>query len=52
MTRADELAIERAHLDNAMRAFKQNPTPPMSSVLKRIAGRIRYLKACIKKGQP
>ena len=52
MTRHEELSIERAHFDSAMRAFKQNPTPPMSSVLKRIAGRIKYLKSCIKKGQP
>ena len=49
MTRQEELAVEQAHFDRAMRAFKQNPTPPMSTVLKRICGRIKYLKRCIKK---
>ena len=49
MTRQDELAVEQGHFDRAMRAFKQNPTPSMSTVLKKISGRITYLRRCIRK---
>lgn len=48
MTRK-ELAVEQEHFDRAMRAFKQNPTPSMLTVMKKLSGRIQYLRRCIKK---
>jgi hypothetical protein len=40
-----ELAALQSELARARAAFRQNPTPPLSSVIKQLEGKIKYQKS-------
>ena len=39
-----ELDLARRHLEQARRAFQQDPTPRLATAMKQLANRIKYLR--------